>query len=69
MGGLIVRITARGCCYWWILVFLLAAGFLSLPHNAQALTVDEVALLKGADRQKVLEEERRRRGRFSGIRL
>jgi len=53
----IVRITGRGRCYSWVVVvFILAVWFLALPHNAAALTVDKVALLKGPDRQKVLED-------------
>ena len=39
-----------------VTVFFVAVGFLLRPHTVPALTVEEVALLKTPDRQKVLEE-------------
>jgi hypothetical protein len=47
----------RGRCYGWVSVLSFLATLVpSLSHDGWALTVDEVALLKGPDRQKVLEE-------------
>jgi hypothetical protein len=43
---------------------LLATWVPSLLHDGWALTVDEVALLKGPDRQKVLEEGAKKEGKI-----
>ncbi len=60
-----MRLTGRGRCYSWVgVVFILAIWFLALPHNAAALTVDKVALLKGPDRQKVLEDGAKKEGKL-----
>ena len=60
-----MRITGRGRCYSWVgVVFILAVWFLALPHNAAALTVDEVALLKGPGRQKILEDGAKKEGKL-----
>jgi iron(III) transport system substrate-binding protein len=45
-------------------VFLLAVWFVTLPPVLGALTVDEVALLKGPDRQKFLEEGAKKEGKL-----
>ncbi len=47
-----------------IVILLLEVGIVSTPRDAQTLTVEEVALLKGAARQKVLEQGARKEGRL-----
>ena len=55
----------RGRRYGWVsILFFLATWVPSLFHDGWALTVDEVALLKGPDRQKVLEEGAKKEGRI-----
>ena len=52
-------------CYGWVSVlFFLATWVPSLSHDGRALTVDEVALFKGPDRQKVLEEGAKKEGKL-----
>ena len=55
----------RGRCYGWVsILFFLTTWVPSLFHDGWALTVDEVALLKGPDRQKVLEEGAKKEGKI-----
>jgi hypothetical protein len=55
----------RGRRYGWVsILFFLATWVPSLFHDGWALTVDEVALLKGPDRQKVLEEGAKKEGKI-----
>lgn len=52
-------------CYTWRLAFFLLLVELALlysPQISNALTVEEIALLKGADRQKVLEQGAKKEG-------
>lgn len=60
-----MRVNARDCyCPLLGIVLFLAVGFVCAPHSARALTVEEVALLKGPNRQKVLEEGAKKEGKL-----
>jgi ABC-type Fe3+ transport system substrate-binding protein len=47
-----------------LIVILLLEVIVSTPRDAQTLTVEEVALFKGADRQKVLEQGAKKEGKL-----
>jgi hypothetical protein len=50
--------------FWPVTLFVVAVGFVLVPHTVPALTVEEVALLKTPDRQKVLEEGAKKEGKL-----
>src|SRR5574341_1631187 len=54
------------CCAFRLVFFLLLAelALLCSPQISNALTVEEIALLKGADRQKVLEQGAKKEGKL-----
>lgn len=60
-----MRVATRGCYYKLLIIVLFVTAVLfSLAHDARTLTVEEVALLKTPDRQKMLEEGAKKEGKL-----
>ncbi len=61
-----MRVGATVRLFSWLTFFLwLGMGMVSIPRKTEALTVEEVALLKGPARQKVLVEGARKEGKLT----